>query len=545
MKHRSRLVVCGIALCTWCIVLSVQSYSFSWDHPLADRPVLTFTTGLLCATGVSLLALREAVHCQTAAHISGIIVGLAIIMRVIMVPSHPIQELDIYRYIWDGLAVTETGNPWQFSPAVVRTAPRDTGLEELQQLTALRDLSGGIRTTLDRIHYAKLTTIYPPVSQGVFAAAAFVTPVQATARTRLIVMRTVITVFDVLTIVAMIRLLRLTGKPVGWSVCYAWSPLVLKEFGNSGHLDAVAVCFYTWAVVCWIDALHRRSFLPLAAGAALLGLATGAKLFPLVVVPVIAFSVWRQMGTRCFVGAALILTTVTVISLCPMFAHRFRESDTKPLSAIVSDSQHPAGRSLQTGEGISEFLQSWKMNHFFFLLIEENIAPTSIAWFAVTPKSTRKVFTSIISDRWRVSSRRAAFFLARAVTMAFFLAIIMRLCRQTWSTGDRKILQASFLSVAWFWLLLPTMNPWYWIWAMPLLPFACQRSWLLLSGCVCIYYLRFWFSNSLGVSHVPGTMYSGRQFFQYVIVWVEYLPWCVVLAAEWWHRRRRKTLFIL
>jgi hypothetical protein len=145
------------------------------------------------------------------------------------------------------------------------------------------------------------------------------------------------------------------------------------------------------------------------------------------------------------------------------------------------------------------------------------MAPTSNAWFAVAPKSMRQNLTSIISDRWQVSSRQAAFFLARAITTAFFLAIIMRLCRQTWSAGDTELLQASFLSLAWFWLLLPTMNPWYWIWAMPLIPFARQRTWLLLSGCVCIYYLRFWFSNSLGMSCVLGTMYSGRQFFQYVV----------------------------
>jgi hypothetical protein len=31
------------------------------------------------------------------------------------------------------------------------------------------------------------------------------------------------------------------------------------------------------------------------------------------------------------------------------------------------------------------------------------------------------------------------------------------------------------------------------------------------------------------MSHVPGTIYSGKQFFQYVVVWVEYLPWCCLL----------------
>ena len=540
MKPQARLILCGAVLCTWCIFLSVQSCSFAWGRVPAQRPSLTFTVGMLFATGVSLLAIRDAVRCRHTAGVSSIIFGLSIIMRLILMPSHPICELDIYRYMWDGLVVTETGNPWQFSPALVRETVREQGPAELRRLTALRDASHGVHTTLDRVHYARLTTIYPPVSQAVFGAAAVVTPKQATARTRLIVTRTVITAFDVLTILAVLRLLRLIGKPAGWSVCYAWSPLVLKEFANSGHLDAIAVCSCTWAVVHWIDGLQRRSRTRLAVAAVLLGLAVGAKLFPLVLVPVITTSVWRRAGVRCFVTTGLILTIVATVSLWPMFAHRFMRVVAHASEADIFEFQESTGAGLQTGEGMDEFLKCWKMNHFFFLLIEENLTPRSIAWFALTPQSFRRSVTRLVSGRYEVSSTQAAFLITRVVTTICFLVIVWRLSCQSRSDSDHDLLEASFLSLAWFWLLLPTMNPWYWIWAMPLLPFARQRTWLLMSGCVCLYYLRFWFSNSLGLPRVPGTMYSGRQFFRYVVVWIEYLPWCCLLVAEWNRHRRKK-----
>ena len=542
MKPRSGLMLYGVLLCGWCTALSVQSFHFAWHQPLANRPVLMFTTGLLLASVINLLALRAAIHCKRAAGIANIILYTGIAMRLILVPSHPVQELDIYRYMWDGLVMTETGNPWRFSPALVQETDRHTGPIALQRLTRLRDTSSGIRDTLDRVHYAKLTTIYPPVSQAVFAMAALAVPQKATARTRLIVTRTTITVFDVVTILAILQLLRLVGKPVGWSVCYAWSPLVVKEFGNSGHLDAIAICFCTWAIVFWIAGLRRHSSTRLAIAAGLLGLATGAKLFPVVLVPVVAVSVWRQMGFRSFACNGLILTTVTTVSLCPMFVHRWTTPamDTTLANVNQMNESKVGTRTLQTGEGIDEFLQSWKMNHFFFRLLEENLAPQSPAWFAITPEPLRETLTNPVSERLQVSSRRAAFLITRTITTLMFFAIAVRLCRQSRNINHARLLCAAFLSLAWFWLLLPTMNPWYWIWAMPLLPFARHRTWLLMSGFVCIYYVRFWFINSLNLQFVPGTMYSGPQFFQYVVVWLEYLPWCLLLGAEWKQGRRIK-----
>ena len=52
-----------------------------------------------------------------------------------------------------------------------------------------------------------------------------------------------------------------------------------------------------------------------------------------------------------------------------------------------------------------------------------------------------------------------------------------------------------FLTLAWFWFLSPTQNPWYWCWALPFVPFAKSRVWYLVAMMTLLYYLRFWFGH--------------------------------------------------
>ena len=99
----------------------------------------------------------------------------------------------------------------------------------------------------------------------------------------------------------------------------------------------------------------------------------------------------------------------------------------------------------------------------------------------------------------------------------------------------------TFLTIAWFWLLCPTQNPWYWTWALPLLPMARSRVWLAMSGLVLLYYLRFWLSYHWPEQPVLGTPYAGIAFFDFVVTWIEYGPWFLCLAIAACFRRRDKV----
>jgi hypothetical protein len=127
----------------------------------------------------------------------------------------------------------------------------------------------------------------------------------------------------------------------------------------------------------------------------------------------------------------------------------------------------------------------------------------------------------------------AAFLVMRFLTLAAFSLIVLLLIRRAWRLSDPAVwLSAAFLSLAWFWLLSPTQNPWYWIWSLPLVMFGRSRAWLVVSGLVMIYYLRFWLSGHWADQPVLGTAYPGATFFDFVVTWIEFGPWFVWLVWE-------------
>ncbi len=571
-----RLISIGWVLCATILCLTVLSQWFAWHSPLAGRPVWAFLILMTGAFVLHLWALKIAIGLKRDRTALRWIILFGLGYRLLLLPSHPIQEVDIYRYMWDGLVAADGQNPYRFSPRDILYADTQDCGPEIEELVRIRDSSDAIATTLSRVHFAHLTTIYPPVSQAVFAAAATATPLSTYVEVRRFVTKFFIVLFDVLAMFGLLALLQHFRKPTGWLICYAWSPLILKEFANSGHLDAIAVGFTVWAVVFWSRALRQNSARLLSAAAVLLGLGIGAKLSPVVAVPVIAVSVLRHFGFRQFVVSGALVTAVSTITLWPMLATKIQlpavesaaASDAvtltnihdPPLPADFDEVTNVAGTeqlprvpvfskdrdSLSavapkptqqaTSQGLSAFMSTWKMNDLFFLIVNENLKPGSAAWFAILPDTTKRHFIVPVTEWRNQSAEQAAFWVSRAITAVIHVLITAWLAAAAWRANLRQLPGLVFLSVAWFWLLLPTLNPWYWIWAMPLLPFARLRSWLFMSGCVTIYYSRFWFQNTWGAQLIPGTTYDGKSFFNFVVVWLEYIPLLVVLCME--HRRR-------
>jgi hypothetical protein len=179
------------------------------------------------------------------------------------------------------------------------------------------------------------------------------------------------------------------------------------------------------------------------------------------------------------------------------------------------------------------------MNDLPFMVLYENMRPPAEAapsnlWFVATPAAWRRAASEPLASLLGTTADEAAFRGARAITALLFLAIALTLAWQA-SRSDRTEdwLRFALLTIAWFWALSPTMNPWYWIWAMPLLPFARQRAWLAVSGLVLMYYLRFWVIYQHSETALWGTPYTGEEIFHFVIVPVEHGLWLGWLAWEW------------
>ncbi|MDE2200010.1 MAG: DUF2029 domain-containing protein [Rhodospirillales bacterium] len=193
----------------------------------------------------------------------GLVLAIACLLRAGPLLAPPHWSNDINRYVWDGRVQAAGFNPYCCLPDDAR-------------LAALRDST--IYPGINRATTAP--TIYPPIAQmGFRLAQALGDSVGA--------MKAVMLGFEIIGVLALLRLLRRAGRPPAQIILYAWLPLPVWEIAGSGHVDALAVGFV--ALTLLAAAGGRR----IATGI-LLGCATLTKFFPLVLAP----ALWRRGDRR-------------------------------------------------------------------------------------------------------------------------------------------------------------------------------------------------------------------------------------------------------
>ncbi len=546
--------------------LALLSPAFALERDYLSRPIPAVVCLLFAAFAVHLAALAVALRAKQGRWLTWLILAPAVLFRATVLPSVPIQEVDIYRYLWDGATLTSGVSPYRYSPQQVREARDSQSLpNDLAVLVLMRDAHPSLATIVSRIEHAQLPTIYPPVSQVVFALSAWTTPDTAGVHTHIVMMKIWLAVFDLLALLLIVRILRMAGLSTAWSIVYGWSPLVLKEFANAGHLDSIPVCLTLLAVhLVQVSGWSDRPWLGgMFAAAAVLGLAVGAKIYPVVLILLLAAAAWRLCSWQVGLGALAISCVVGAVLLWPMWPRHAAPEPAAPGTAapIPQPQSFAAATAPQDpGRGLTAFLRSWEMNDFWFMLVIENLKSMEALpegqpkpWFSVLPEGWRAAIRQPVAARVAVANRQeaefeAAFRITRGLTALVFMIIAATLAlRRATVETDHAWLGACFLTLAWFFLLAPTQNPWYWTWALCLVPFARGRAWLALGGLLLIYYLRFWLLYHWDIQYpleetdetVLGTGYSGALFFDFIVTWLEYLPWYIALAALAYARRRQ------
>lgn len=215
-----------------------------WLIPALALPALVF----FAAAFVVLRSRGEPVTRTTRA----IILGFAALYHLtfLLTPS-PLSN-DLYRYAWDGKLLAQGVNPYTYPPAAPELESlRDAGWE----LIFNRDISTG----------------YPPVVEALFAGVHLLGlgPLGYRALASLCSLGTSAT------LLAVLRALSIDERR---AIIYAWSPLVALEFGNSGHLDAIAILLL---VLAFLQHVRGRSHWV----ALLLALGGQVKFFPAVLAP--------------------------------------------------------------------------------------------------------------------------------------------------------------------------------------------------------------------------------------------------------------------
>lgn len=544
----------GILYCL--LVWFGPTYSLSVDT--ANRPILSVIGIYVLLSFLYLLAINKAIRVPDSRWLIGWMLATSLLFRMLLLMTPPFQEIDIYRYLWDG-AVTSAGyNPYDVTPQEI--VDRLEGLPnnqiEVQALYELVSSDKSLEDIVRTIHYAELPSPYPPVSQFVFSSAHQTANEGWNSLERLRWLKGWLTLFDYATLLLLLRLLKQTQMPLGWSLAYGWCPLVLKEIAGSGHLDSIAIFFTTASVVAGIEMLtsqkqaKNNTMLWSLAATTFLAIGVGAKLYPIVLAPLLAITIFRRLGWLYLICNSVLFLGGMALLLSPMLITNDYSTREKPITANIMaqetkvESLPPvpsAPTVIKTVEqsktrGLTAFLSRWEMNDLLFMIVIENLcshqatAAQSTPWFDVTPES------------WSLSmwdEDAEAFFVARVITLALsgLIAIYLAIKATHPSSTEIDWLRAAFLTIAWFWLLAPTQNPWYWCWMMPLLPFARSQAWRWYAPLLFGYYLRFYLENRYPDPGVMGTPYDGSYFFHYVINWLQHAPILFWLLWEYLSKR--------
>ena len=203
-----------------------------------------------------------------------LILGFALLFRLLLLLTPPVLSSDIFRYIWDARVQASGDSPYLSTPAAFAT--EEVKKEPLYQ----------------QQNRPSAPTIYPPLAQIAFRVVRSAAGESVTAMKGLMVMG------DLCTLAFLAWLLPRMGLPRSRIILYAWHPLVVFESAGSGHVDALAVPLILLAVFAWQQ--DRRTVAGIALGAATL-----VKIYPVLLLP--AFSGRRrwQIPVACMVTIAL------------------------------------------------------------------------------------------------------------------------------------------------------------------------------------------------------------------------------------------------
>ncbi len=200
-----------------------------------------------------------------------LVLAFAGLFRAIGWSTFPVLEDDFYRFLWDGYRTAEDGTPYGIPPSVY------FGTE----------LSERFELILDSINYPDVATIYGPTAQWLFYFSYLMDPGEIWP------LRLLILIADITIILLLIRK---TSTLV--LMLYAWNPLIIKEFAISLHPDIWGVFFMLLA----LNAYQNRKDYTLGS---MLALATGIKLFALVILPFLIL--WRWKAWASFLITAVLI----------------------------------------------------------------------------------------------------------------------------------------------------------------------------------------------------------------------------------------------
>ena len=359
----------------------------------------------------------------------GLTIIFAVLFNVILLPTKPTLSDDMYRYVWDGRVQAHGISPYQYPPNAIE----------------LVDLWRSDRAIWANINRPSSMTVYPPGAQIAFAA------MWRIVGDSVIGFKTLFVIAELIGAWLLLKLLRWFKQPPERLLIYLWSPLLIFEIAQAGHLDGLMLLFLLLAFYARVT--DRYGWLGVSLGAA-----TAIKLFP----AILLFALWplprwyrapRPWSWRSWRNAFVTIAGFAGVLVIGYVTYAVQGAN--PLGFLPQ--YFGENFNLGLAYGLFELAKQWQV-----------------------PGST---LVNIIT------------FGGLAILSLIFLV-------RPAASGREALLRCVWL-IGWFTLTTQNLFAWYLLWLLPLivlfvepgkflgLKFAPLSAWLIFSGTIALSYLFF------------------------------------------------------
>lgn len=213
-----------------------------------------------------------------------LIILFGILFRITLIPTTYTTSYDVHRYLWEGKVILNGFNPYT-------TPPEDSSLVHLRD------------DNYKKVTFKHIPAIYPPLSQIVFVLNQF------TAGNSTIFLKFIYLIFELITLIFLLKFLSLKGKDTKLILLYAWLPLPILEYFNNAHIDVIGITF----LIMFLYYFEKQKY---NLSSVLLAFAFLSKLLALLLLPLVI----KKLGLKKSIIFFGVFLLVSIIFYLPFFS---------------------------------------------------------------------------------------------------------------------------------------------------------------------------------------------------------------------------------